>query len=177
MKYEYILKYNWGFKEPITETSSTGSILFLVVTPDGRNSKYVPFSWLCDNQDRIACMQITGDNQIVYSDEWLKYRKKRSNLKKTDIPILINMGCSEEEIEQINNAVYLTDYTYTDYNNLYYFGRQNISAKRAREILGDEEFLSGLARSSFHYSASRETENARVEFCAKRYYDVDGVVL
>ena len=172
MKYEYILKYNWGFKEPITETSSTGSILFLVVTPDGRNSKYVPFSWLCNNQDRIACMQITSDNQIVYSDEWLKYRKKKSNLKKTDIPLLINMGCTEEDIEQINNAVYLTDYTYIDDS-----GKYNISAKKARELLCDEEFLSGLARSSFHFSTRRGAENGWVDFCAKRYYDVDGVVL
>ena len=172
MKYEYILKYNWGFKEPITETSSTGSILFLVVTPDGRNSKYVPFSWLCNNQDRIACMQITSDNQIVYSDEWLKYRKKKSNLKKTDIPLLINMSCSEEEIEQINNAVYLTDYTYRDGS-----GTSNISAKRAREILGDEEFISGLARSCFHYNSGRHSSNGYVSFCSKRYFAVDGIVL
>ncbi|MBQ2892183.1 MAG: hypothetical protein IJE45_04750 [Bacilli bacterium] len=176
MKYDYILKFNWVNGEPISPYTVDGHrkdiIYFMVISPDGRDSKLVPFSWLCNNQDRIACMQITSDNQVVYSDEWYENRRPKKNLKKADIPILLNMGCSEEEIEQINNTVYLTDYTYRDDSGTY-----NISAKRAREILGDEEFLSGLARSSFHYNSGRHSSNGYVSFCSKRYFAVDGIVL
>ena len=82
---------------------------------------------------------------------------------------LLNIGYLEEDMVYINRAMYLTDYTLYDDNSK----PRKISAKKAKEILGQEGFLSGLARSTFHHDASREN----VFFNSSRYHYCDGIVL
>ena len=67
--------------------------------------------------------------------------------------ILKSWGYMEEDFPQIEEAAKKT--TYTLYNELN--GRKKrIGIKEAIELLGIEDFLSGLSRSAFHWSACRQ---------------------
>lgn len=66
---------------------------------------------------------------------------------KEDVVYLSKLGYSKKEIDQIKYAAIRTKYVH---------GSKLISATKAIEILGKEEFLSGLCRSAFHYTALRE---------------------
>lgn len=69
-------------------------------------------------------------------------------LSKTDKKVLRDWGHSKKDIEQIEVATSLTRYEYKG---------KLISDAKARRLLGDKEYLSGISRSAFHFSASRET--------------------
>lgn len=73
-------------------------------------------------------------------------------LSKTDKEILLSLGDREEDFAQIEEAISKTKYTMNDDASE---NETKISAKKAREILGNESFLSGLSRSAFHFSAIR----------------------
>lgn len=57
-----------------------------------------------------------------------------------------------QDKEQIKRALKVTKYTI--YNSPDSFG-EKISRKKATEILGNEQFVSGLERAAFHYTAFR----------------------
>ena len=66
---------------------------------------------------------------------------------------------SEEDKEQIKRALKCTKYKLCgDYTTT------SISRKEAIEILGKEMFVSGLERSSFHWTAARTNEDKTVLF-------------
>ena len=69
-------------------------------------------------------------------------------LVKGDKELLKNWGYSDEDINQIERATTITVYKF-NYNEI-------ISIEKANELLGREEYLSGISRSAFHCSASRE---------------------
>lgn len=71
------------------------------------------------------------------------------NLSYDDIETLKEWGFLGDDIRQIDKAVTKTVYQLED---------KKISHKKAREILGDKEFLSGIARSAFHFDAVRKTD-------------------
>ena len=71
-------------------------------------------------------------------------------LTKQDKELLKRYGHSEDDIKQIARAIQRTEYTVD--------GAQ-ITADEAVTILGREDFLSGISRSAFHYTASRESED------------------
>ena len=66
---------------------------------------------------------------------------------------------SEEEKEQIKRALKCTKYKLCgDYTTT------PISRKEAIEILGKEMFVSGLERSTFHWTAARTNEDKTILF-------------
>lgn len=71
-------------------------------------------------------------------------------LTEENIELLKSWGYSPKDIKQIKQAITKTDYTYWSY-----FAEKKISANKAVELLGITDFLSGLSRSAFHFTASR----------------------
>lgn len=97
----------------------------------------------------------------------MKYR----NLTLKDVAYL-KEHCGEDEagIAQIDRAVTNTVYKKTIIEN----ERDKlvqISSSEARRILGNEQFLSGLARSAFHYTAVRtNTDGVDVRFDSSKLF-------
>ena len=73
-------------------------------------------------------------------------------LTNEDKALLTKWGYRKEDFEQIERATLRTDYELND---------EKISLREALEILGREEYLSGISRSAFHWSACRENENGQ----------------
>ena len=76
-----------------------------------------------------------------------------------DIELLKSWGYLQEDIPQIQKAISRSSYSLyngkTDEENF-------ISASEALDILGRKEFLSGIARSAFHWGSCRETSKGDV---------------
>lgn len=68
-------------------------------------------------------------------------------LTNEDKQFLIECGYEKEDFNQIARAISKTTYEYKG---------ENITAQKAIEIVGREAFLSGIARSAFHWTAARE---------------------
>ena len=84
-------------------------------------------------------------------------------LVKTDKELLTVWGYNDEDMEQIERATRKTVY---ELNN------EKISIAMALEILGRREFLSGISRSAFHWSSSREGEGGEiVSFDSSRLFN------
>lgn len=73
-------------------------------------------------------------------------------LNDSEIEILLELGYLKQDLPQFQEAVKKTVYTYEG---------KRISAKKAKALLGEEAFLSGLARSAFHWSSMRETADGK----------------
>lgn len=79
----------------------------------------------------------------------------------SDIALLKSWGYMQKDIPQIQEAVLRSSYElYEKKTDKTKF----ISASDAISILGREIFLSGIGRSAFHWSSSRETEDYVVSF-------------
>lgn len=105
--------------------------------------------------------------------------KKFKNLTEEDIEILKEWEVPEEDIEQIDEFYGKTYYYYVepvksifdDIIKYDYDKKKKITAEKAREILGDEDFLSGLCRSTFHWGSERTNNNGgRVCFDSHPYW-------
>lgn len=66
--------------------------------------------------------------------------------------ILIELGHSEEDLEQIQKAM---DSRCTKYEYCHNGSEKSISREKAYELLGMRKFLSGISRSAFCWSAVR----------------------
>ena len=71
-------------------------------------------------------------------------------LRKEDKNLLLSWGHEERDLPQIEEALRADKTTYQ-------LGSKFISRQKAIELLGMRTFLSGIARSAFHWSAARET--------------------
>ena len=87
-------------------------------------------------------------------------------LTKKDVEILKGFGYPEEDLEQIAEAMTKTVYTLCKDNG----EEERISRVKAREILGDKEYLSGIGRSAFHWSSMRGEDGVRVHFDSSRLF-------
>ena len=65
-----------------------------------------------------------------------------------DKKILADIGVSDRDFPQIERAMTKTDYKYNS---------RKISRDKAVELVGRRNYLSGLSRSAFHWTAVRET--------------------
>lgn len=88
-------------------------------------------------------------------------------VNKEDKEFLISLGYREQDIRQIGEAMTKTVYTLYKSNG----EEERISRLKAREILGDEEYLSGIGRSAFHWSSMRGEEGNRVHFDSSRLFE------
>lgn len=88
------------------------------------------------------------------------------NLTKQDIETLKEWGHLDKDLPQINRAITKTDYFYSHNGK-----EEKITHKQARELLGDEQFLSGISRSAFHYSSCRKIEGkGSVSFDSRKMF-------
>lgn len=78
-------------------------------------------------------------------------------LSKEGKELLRSWGYEEWELRQIEEAL-RTDKTVYELEN------RKISRKQAMELLGMQRFLSGIARSAFHWSAACETADGKVVY-------------
>lgn len=82
-------------------------------------------------------------------------------LTQNDKAILKSFGCPDGDMRQIGEALTKTRYSlYTKATGK----EKTISRTTARELLGDEQFLSGLGRSAFHWSSSRSVDETTSVF-------------
>lgn len=91
-------------------------------------------------------------------------------LTEEDKQILRSWNYTEQNIEQIKRFLGKTVYKFVDDEN---GTSERISATKASELLDRKDFLSGLARSTFHWTAVRElpnNENAHVFFNSGNYW-------
>ena len=83
-------------------------------------------------------------------------------LRKIDKVMLEELNVPEKDWAQIEAAISKTTFEYN---------KRRISASEASRLLGRKEFLSGMSRSAFHWSATRETpDGATVYFDSIRYF-------
>lgn len=83
-------------------------------------------------------------------------------LTNEDKQYLIECGYEKEDFNQIARAISKTTYEYKG---------EKINAEKAVEIVGRDAFLSGIARSAFHMTSSREDKaGERVYFDSKRLF-------
>ena len=78
-------------------------------------------------------------------------------LDKVDKAYLEVCGFSESDFPQIEAAGRRTRYSLASAANGWKY--QKITAKEAEKALGRKDFVSGLSRSAFHWSAVRVNEN------------------
>lgn len=78
-----------------------------------------------------------------------------------DLLILSGMGHDADELKQLEQSFGITSFKADG---------KKISAKRAREILGDKDFLSGLSRSTFHWTSAREADGITVSFDSSKLF-------
>lgn len=71
-------------------------------------------------------------------------------LTNEDKQYLMDCGYEKEDFNQIARAISKTSYEYQG---------EEISAQKVIEVVGRENFLSGIARSAFHFTASREDKD------------------
>lgn len=96
--------------------------------------------------------------------------KKRFNLTQEDKKLLKDYGYLDEDFPQIKEAYNKTIYTLCE-NTKVSRKETEIKGMKAIELLGRENFLSGLARSAFHWSAYRNiTENSGVYFNSSKLF-------
>ena len=86
-------------------------------------------------------------------------------LTKKDIKTLINFGVANKEIEQIKECLKQTKFSSSK--------NRTIKYSTAIKYLGKKEFLSGMARCSFHWSAVRQYKDGSdryVYFDSREYF-------
>ena len=78
-------------------------------------------------------------------------------LNKEDKAMLTSMGHPEKDFQQIEVALQkrITKYK---------LGNTTISREEAIRILGREVFISGIARSAFHYTAAQQTADGQIVY-------------
>lgn len=81
---------------------------------------------------------------------------------------ILNFGYPKEDLKQIEKALSKTDFELFGDN----LPEEKISKEKALEIIGEEEFLSGICRSAFHWSAVRENKGngLKVYFNSSRLF-------
>lgn len=82
-------------------------------------------------------------------------------LTQEDKKQLLEWGYPKEDIDQIQEAIKVCKITVDD---------KRISTAKAIEILGKTEFLSGISRSAFHWSALRCKNNVEVYFDSSKLF-------
>jgi len=71
-----------------------------------------------------------------------------------DIKILLDWGYSDDDLEQIEEAMQPSKTKYD-------LDGKRITRDEAIALLGQKQYLSGIARSAFHYTASRLLDDGR----------------
>lgn len=82
-------------------------------------------------------------------------------LTNKDRKLLIKWGHDEKDFNQIEEATRKT---------VYEMNGKRIPRKKALEVLGKEEYLSGISRSAFHQSAVRNNNDKIIYFDSSKLF-------
>lgn len=82
-------------------------------------------------------------------------------LTSEDIKLLKRWGYVERDIPQIKKAIRRSSYELYDKTT---HENKCITADDAAQVLGREQFLSGISRSAFHFTSAREMGNRVISF-------------
>lgn len=99
-------------------------------------------------------MKLTKQDKEILESWGLCEEDLVMKLTKEDKEMLKSFGFFEEDLDQIELA---TSSRYTKYE----LDNKNISRDEVISLLGREVYLSGIARSAFHWSALRTTEDGK----------------
>lgn len=89
-------------------------------------------------------------------------------LNKRHKEIILGFGYPKEDLRQIEKALKYTTFT------LCIKGKEDeiVSLDKAVEILGEKEFLSGMCRSAFHWTAMRNNDEIRnIHFNSSKLFE------
>jgi hypothetical protein len=90
-------------------------------------------------------------------------------LSKEHQEIILNFGYPKRDLKQIENALSKTDFEL--YHTEDDAKDEKLTIDQAVEILGEELFLSGICRSAFHWSATRQNAKGQnVYFNSSRLF-------
>ena len=84
-------------------------------------------------------------------------------LEKGDKDLLRSWGYSENDFPQIEEAMKKAKTTY-ELQGKGHDPADRITREEAVRLLGRREYLSGISRSAFHYSAARNTPDGKTVF-------------
>lgn len=94
-----------------------------------------------------------------------KILNRNGELSEESKSILKEQGIPDCDFKQIAEAIHKTTYQVVENGK-----QRRISAEKAMEILGKERFLSGIARSAFHWNAVRVAGSFAVYFDSKKLF-------
>lgn len=86
-------------------------------------------------------------------------------LTKKQKELILQWGYKEKEFNQIERASECTRYTVVNRKEEY-----DITREEVIKLLGEREFLSGLCRSAFHWSACRCVNGHQIIFDSSRLF-------
>lgn len=120
--------------------------------------------WSGSLEELEAIKEICSDFNVKYVDDFLgKWAVVKpvsqdsvTNLTPEDIEYLKRIGYKKTDIPQIEEAIRLSTYTLVN-NNYKELG--SISVECAIGMLNRHDFLFGIARSAFHWSAMRASKD------------------
>lgn len=88
--------------------------------------------------------------------------------------ILREFGHPEEDMWQLEEATKNGNTVYTLRSNDHSVKTRRISTKECIELLGIRGFLSGISRSAFHWSSSREVDDVlTIDFDSSRLFKTE----
>ena len=94
--------------------------------------------------------------------------KDIKTLTNEDETSLLIIGYTDDDLNQIGQGLKEVELLITDNDIAKGCKTRKCGAKRAIEVLGREEFISGVARASFHATATRYSCDGRYEI----YFDL-----
>lgn len=148
---DYVLSVDWLKDIPNEQPS--------VVDLDAKPANEQEYQKQIEHYKQIV-NELTGENTYVINSQQNKDNDYK-NLSPSDIETLKKWGHSKEDLSQIDYAITHTDF-YLCNNEICI--EEPITPSKAREILGDETFLSGISRSAFHWTAAREYDCQQTVF-------------
>lgn len=176
---EFLLSFDSAddFYEDVLEIISTE--LYHIVEVNGKEYRVTPSmfseyvdvyaedttqSWenvVVTNKEELAKLVSNSDNEEIEENKKIDLQEAYDKLSDEDIKTLKRFGHEDEDIPQIQEALLKTKFTYCEDDKEV----REISAQEAVELLGKEQFLSGLGRSAYHYTAYRKiNDNTGVSF-------------
>lgn len=72
---------------------------------------------------------------------------------------LTEEGCTQDDVKWCDDAVMQCKYTHIDEHGK----RRRISCKKAREILGEKKWFSGISRAAFHVDCHRDIDDNDID--------------
>lgn len=108
-----------------------------------------------------ACERYSAQIEWLFSHYQDKFQKDQLAEKLPPEKIIVDLGHSPGDIQQILEAEKKASFTLND---------KKISQKKAIELLGKRDYWSGIGRAAFHWSSGRFSPAGNVSIDCRRYF-------